>query len=1058
MPQTYPKSPLTPAESEKEIATLRSMLFLPISASNKTALEQRVADLATLDLDRVSVVDLAYTLGVRRSHLSLRGFMFARPGMLKEDVSLKNLRTRVDDKTYSKLPVTFVFTGQGAQWPEMGRELMAEFPSFRQTIQRLDSTLQLLPHPPSWTLFAAILEPAKTSMINDASRSQPVCTAVQIALVRLLATFGIAPENVVGHSSGEIGAAYSAGLITAEQAITVAYYRGYTVTRSPDARVGAMMAAGLGSAEAKEMIQELELDGLVGVACINSPESVTISGEVEGVDALKAHLDKLNIFARLLKTNGKAYHSHQMAAIGQEYEDHMISAGVLGGFSAADGHLPTGPSVRWISSVTGEDIDHLVDSSYWRANLESPVQFSDVVGKLLQGGPHHFVEIGPHSALELPIKQIRAKMNIGEDKVHYGSALSRGKNSVHTLLDLVGELYLHGHTVSFGDVNAVESWPLKLKAKSERKQGAMLLDLPNYAWDRDPQQQLFNEPRISVEWRNRKNPRHDLLGSQVHGGNGILTTWRNVLRAKDVPWIEGHKLDTSVVCPAACYLAMAIEAMTQVGSQEQEIEEAGGHAFRLWDVNITKALVLPAREAADAGVETFTTLQPYQLPGGRAAGWYQFSINSYAYGEATPHASGFIRLVSASDPTAMPALPVVRPEDMEPSAPRTWYNKFSEGGLVFQDHFQSLSQIHLHRKRDQMQVLAETKVRQGGDVQKLESRYLLHPVAIDAIFQAGIIASTSGNVRDLLAKVPVHIEQMVVRQPQPGSSTATQAGGGLNIKAVSEPVGFGTISVSGELRDDGGQAVLQISQCRQVLYQSGIQQAGTSARDDRHPMLRVIWKPDIARLGPADGAVLSSYVEQCARKVEPRGSGELELGLSRLEVVLDLVAHKNSGLRILALSTSGSEEERLVEVLQLKTDFKRCQSLWRGSLADNGQGISVEKWSSEASPETKSQAPASKSEDSFDLVIMGSQGGTKTEEQLTVVKSFVSENGLLLCAASSEETGELERSGFSVTLRTQVGGSTETTVARPVSASDAEEGTQSSAQGLEEVLIVSLIP
>lgn len=466
--------------------------------------------------------------------------------------------------------------------------------------------------------------------------------------------------------------------------------------------------------------------------------------------------------------------------------------------------------------MTGDDVVDEAGPAYWRANLESPVLFSDVVEKLLQTGPQHLIEIGPHSALELPIKQVRTKLNMAEDKVHYGSALYRGKNSVDTVLQLVGNLYLHGHTLSFDDVNAVESWVLKAQGKPERRQSTMIRDLPGYTWDYDPQQALFNEPRASVEWRNRKYPRHDLLGAQVHGGDGILTQWRNVLRAKDIPWVEGHKLDTTIVCPAACYLAMAIEAARQVTDAEERLDQ--GHGFRLWDVNITKASVLPPQEAAEPGVEVFTTLQPCQLPGGSRADWYQFHISSYGGGEATPHATGLIQLVAGSDSSSTTVLPAKRPEDMEPTAPRTWYNRFAQGGLVFEDDFQSLSQIHVHRKRNQMQVLAETKAfgpfaTEGGDLQAHGSRYLVHPVAIDTIFQAGIIASTSGNVRDLLAKVPVHIDQLVVSKPASSPAKAGQ----LNIQAVSEPVGFGTINVSGELADAAGKPVVQVSQCRQVL-------------------------------------------------------------------------------------------------------------------------------------------------------------------------------------------------------------------------------------------------
>ncbi|KAI0003946.1 ketoacyl-synt-domain-containing protein [Xylariaceae sp. FL0662B] len=1009
--------------SAKEVATpSRTMMLLPVSANNDTALKRRVVDLSKLDLGRVSITDLAYTLGVKRSHLSARGYILASPGTLKEDLVLENTHTRVEGKPYLKLPLAFVFTGQGAQWAEMGAELIHEFPSFRQTIQMLDSTLQLLPHPPDWTLLGALLEPAKTSMIDHASRSQPVCTAVQVAVVRLLSTCGVKPERVVGHSSGEIAAAYATGHVTAEQAITIAYYRGYTVTKSHNAMVGAMMAAGLGRTDAQEHISTLGLDNQIRVACVNSPESITISGDVDGINKFREHLETLSIFARLLKTDGKAYHSHHMAAVGQEYEQYLISAASAVNSPATNGHLLSSSEVQWISSVTEEVVGKRpVGPSYWRANLESPVLFSNVVEKLLQDlGPHHLVEIGPHSALEMPIKQIRTKLNMGEDKVHYGAALSRGKNSVITFLNLVGALYLHGHSISFQDVNVAQSWPLKTKGSHKRQQETMLLDLPNYAWDHDSQH-LINEPRVSVEWRNRKNPRHDILGSQINGGNGITTIWRNVLKAKDVPWVEGHKLDTTIVFPAAGYLAMAIEAMRQVATIEDVDESC---ALRLRDVTITKALVL-GQEANDAGVEIFTTLQPAQLPGHSETEWHQFNISSYAGEEATVHAKGLVQLAKALDYTTAPSLPIFKPEGMEPSAPRTWYNKFAEGGLNFQGRFQSLSQINLHRKREDMHVLAKTELRQKEvDDKNPESKYMLHPVTIDSLFQAGIIASTSGVVRELRAKVPVHIEEMIIRPHTPGQSIALGEND-LNIKAVSEPVGFGTIRVSAELYGDDGRPVLQISRCRQVAYQSGIQQQDDG--DERHPMLRVIWKPDVARLGPSDRDAFSSYIEQQAACAATSNAKDQDTTLIRLGTALDLLVHKNARLRILNLFGGENEENYFVEILRLATAFKRCRSLWRGSYSENGAIQFVEYSSDDKSPRKQSSGGDGSV---FDLVLLGSLSDAARSTDFAAIKDLIAENGTLLSIAGSGEVASLEKLGFT-TLQTQLRGDHEMILARP---------------------------
>ena len=239
----------------------------------------------------VNVVDLARTLGTRRSKLSGRGYALAGQKTLGEDLEADVLQNRIPGKSYSAHPFAFVFTGQGAQWPEMGKELITEFSSFKGSIQELDSVLQKLHERPEWTLEQAILEPSATSQINHVTRSQPVCTAVQIALVELLSRWGVTPKAVIGHSSGEIAAAYASGRLTSTQAIIVAYYRGYVVGKSKGKTLGAMMAVGLSKEQADTEIEQLGLNRSILVACINSGESLTISDDESGIDALYHSLD-----------------------------------------------------------------------------------------------------------------------------------------------------------------------------------------------------------------------------------------------------------------------------------------------------------------------------------------------------------------------------------------------------------------------------------------------------------------------------------------------------------------------------------------------------------------------------------------------------------------------------------------------------------------------------------------------------------------------------------------------------------------------------------------------
>lgn len=746
-----------------------------------------------------------------------------------------------------------------------------------------------------------------------------------------------------------------------------------------------MMAAGLGVDQAKTRIGDLGLDGKIRVACVNSPESVTISGDVDAIDAFKASLDQAGVFARVLKTDGKAYHSHHMAAIGKEYED-LLAAALAQQKSSSS--LPLSAKAQFTSSVTGKVMTAPANASYWRQNLQSPVLFSTVVEKIIRAQAVHMVEIGPHSALELPIKQTRLKLNISDGKVHYGSALSRGKNSVQTLLGLVGDLYLHGHDVSFASINTAA-------AAGAAVQGQLVRDMPRYSWDYS--HVVFNEPRVSAEWRNRKYPRHDILGSQVPGGNAVMHSWRNVLSIKDVPWLEGHKLEDTVVFPGAGYIAMAVEAVSQVADAMADAERV----VQLRDVVISKALVLPSTESGSAGVEIFTTLSPVKAlaaTADTAMAWHEFQVSSYSEGEAVVHARGLIQLDVSAEYRSLPL--DVDPTALENSAPRTWYNKFNKTGLNFQDQFQSLTEIQTSRSRQQMHVMGKTQPRQGGASSSsggvLESEYLVHPIAIDSLFQAGIIANTAGVVRDLRSKVPVHVGDITIRGVAKSTTTTTTP---WAVKAVSEPVGMGSISVSAELYDEkSGHTLVQLSKSRLVAYQSGLQDAA----DERHPMLRVVWKPDIQNLGPNNSRELSRYIQEYTRAATAATAATVTTSprsLGELGAVLDLLTHKTSRLRILAFSAT--MDESLAEMLQLQSSYRKCQACWSAYPQEDGSLRFVDLILN------KPIVSRPADDAGFDLIIVGSR-----PLNIDTVVALGAENNVVLMAGAGADATALEAAGY----------------------------------------------
>lgn len=278
-------------------ATLTKHLLV-FSAHNSSSLQRTLIEYQQyIQAHPSRLSDLAYTLSVRRSHLPHRAFCVTDgSGTLEFSPLAKSKKTP---------QLTFVFTGQGAQWAQMAQELIEDYPEFNADIEHLDDVLSKLPECPSWSIKEELLKDAARTQLAKAEFSQPLCTAVQIALVNLIRSWGVEPAAVVGHSSGEIAGAYAAGAITSEEAIIIAYYRGQ-VTKN-GARNGGMAAVGMG----REPVMTYLVDGVV-IACENSASSVTLSGDENVLNQVIEQIkrDLPDVFVRRLKVE-MAYHSRE---------------------------------------------------------------------------------------------------------------------------------------------------------------------------------------------------------------------------------------------------------------------------------------------------------------------------------------------------------------------------------------------------------------------------------------------------------------------------------------------------------------------------------------------------------------------------------------------------------------------------------------------------------------------------------------------------------------------------------------------------------------------------
>lgn len=421
--------------------------------------------------EKLYAENLAYTLASRRSLFDYRTFAVGD--------SLRDLRTYMEaglpniPRTSTQNNLFFVFTGQGAQWPAMGRELLTE-PVFRSSFDQSQHILEELGC--RWKMARCLEHGDKK--IDRPEFSQTICTAVQLALLSLLESWGATPQAVVGHSSGEIAAAFAAKVISQADAMRIAYTRGLLsekVSERMKEVSGSMLAAGISENEASQYLGQLS-SGKAVVACINSPTSVTLSGDTAAIEQLEKALNENGKFARKLKVQ-TAYHSHHMNAISDDYMKALKSVRTL---------APPKDAPRMFSSVTGELIESKnLDGPYWVRNMVSPVKFSHAVQSLLQFSVRvrgrrktieytAAVEIGPHEALKGPLQQIMVSVNQKLiSSVTYTSLLSRGSNAESTAMAAAGTLWARGVEVDLAKVNH----------QIDERNYKVLEDLPAYPWN-----------------------------------------------------------------------------------------------------------------------------------------------------------------------------------------------------------------------------------------------------------------------------------------------------------------------------------------------------------------------------------------------------------------------------------------------------------------------------------------------------------------------------------------------------------------------------------------------
>ena len=651
--------------------------------------------------------------------------------------------------TRSKPSILGIFTGQGAQWATMGQQLISAVPLARRIMDELEQSLQTLPEKerPSWALLEE-LSSADASRVRQAEISQPLCTAVQVMVVDLLKAAGIQFTAVIGHSSGEIGAAYAAGFLNKADAIRIAYFRGHVakLAKSVFGAPGGMMAVGTSLEDALALCELDEFKGKLSVAAQNSSSSVTLSGDLDAIEAAKAIFDEEKKFARQLQVE-IAYHSPHMLACAQAYAQALHTCkielsqppeGAPIWFSSVNGKLDS--SHEAVSSDTSVQMTEDLKCQYWVDNMTKPVLFYNALCSSVRHTTKRFdyaIEIGPHAALKGPATETLKA--VCDQNPGYSGTLSRGKDDLEAFKTCLGSLW-----AIFGP-GAVNLEALERTTYGEAYEFRRLPPLPTYPWLHD--RTLWAESRSYKSHRSQNDSFHDLLGRLTSDSTANQWRWRNVLHIKELTWLTGHALQGQTVFPATAYVALAMEAAAQIADNRPVT------SIELCDLEIVKAIAISDNAGTELIVSMNNVTESHDNEDTEATA--DFVVHSTVASQSSTslglNCHGRIRILlrtvgqAETDVLCPRVSPLVNMSEVDVEQ---FYTTLREDlGYVYEGAFQSIT--HLERKLGLSSgSIKNPKLDYGA------SKLLFHPALADCALQ-GMFATISAPGDGMISSIRV---------------------------------------------------------------------------------------------------------------------------------------------------------------------------------------------------------------------------------------------------------------------------------------------------------------
>jgi acyl transferase domain-containing protein/acyl carrier protein len=705
------EAPTTQPLQEK---TDRPLHVLTLSAKTEEALSQLAARYAQhlAANPGSSFTDTCFTANTGRSHFShrlavvsasadeacekLRAFAAGQdaPGLYRGRAPV-GIRPRV----------AFLFTGQGSQYRDMGRELYETQPAFRNTLDHCDEILRPLLEKP----LLEVLHRDSNGALDQTAYTQPALFSLEYSLARLWMSWGIKPEIAMGHSVGEYVAACVAGVFSLDDGLRLIASRARLMQGLPQG--GAMAAVLAEEARVRSVLDPGRQD--VSIAAVNGPRHVVISGACPAVEKAAAALEKAGVETKMLNVS-HAFHS-------------PLVEPMLAAFERAAAEVTYAPPrLDLVSNVTGELVtSDTIRPGYWCRHAREPVRFADGIQTLHRQGYDIFVEIGPKPTL----------LGMGRECLTNGAglwlpSLRQGQSDWGQLLHSLARLYASGAQV---DWSAFDH-------DYERRR----VELPTYPFQR---QRYWLEPSRTAYRKANLTPRgarsHPLLGQRIQLAGTRETRYESRISVGSPGYLEHHRIFQAAIFPAAAYLEMALAAGADVFKSDRLVLE---------DVVFRQALILPEQE--ERVVQLVLTPE--------ANVQCSFQVFSLAVNEETPessstlHASGRIRVEDRIEPPRVD-LGALRAQIAEEVPVEHFYRELRERGFDFGPSFQAVEKLW----RNDGQALGSLRVpRNSGD-------YKVHPALLDACSQvSGVIAADRS---EQAAYIQIGIERLRLYRPPENS-------------------------------------------------------------------------------------------------------------------------------------------------------------------------------------------------------------------------------------------------------------------------------------------------